>query len=412
MTGGSETLAAGRRSAVPSARSPARPSVHLPTPPPGSPVLRIGFVPLTDAAPLVVAAEHGFFAAEGLRVSLCRQIGWGNVRDKLTFGQLDAAHALVGMPLLSGLGREPFAEPLVAVINLGVGADAVTLGKRLTDAGVATATGLATWLQGGRSTGGPTALPPLLAHVFGCSVHHYLLRAWLAAGGVDPDRDVRLCVVPPPQVGRQLEAGYLDGYCCGEPYNTLAAAAGHGRLVAVTGDIVPAHPDKILAVTRRWAADHPDVLPRLCRAVLRAMQFCDDDRNLAAVAEVMSRPVYLGVPVEAVRRSLTLLRTFAGPGPSRTVGPPDWRGRPFDPRSGFPSVTHHAWYAAQMARWGHLDPAEVDVPELTAACVSADAYRAAAGSLGVPCPAEDGPPMRLRAGTFTMDDARPAVAAC
>ncbi len=104
-------------------------------------------MPLTDAAPLLVAAEQGFFADEGLRVELHRQIGWGNVRDKLTFGQLDAAHALVGMPLLSGLGREPFAEPLVAVMNLGGGADAITLGRRLTDAGVATAADLAEWCR-------------------------------------------------------------------------------------------------------------------------------------------------------------------------------------------------------------------------------------------------------------------------
>ncbi len=346
-------------------------------PGPSSPLIRIGFVPLTDAAPLVVAAERGFFAEEGMRVELHRQIGWGNVRDKLTFGQLDAAHALVGMPLWSVLGRERFAEPLVAVMNLGVGADAITFGRRLTDAGVATAAGLAEWVGGGaRPGGGAGGDVPVLAHVFGCSVHHYLLRAWLAAGGVDPDRDVRLCVVPPAQVARQLEKGYLDGFCCGEPYNTLSDAGGFGRLVAVTADVVPGHPDKVLAVTRRWAAAHADLLPRLCRAVLRGLRFCDDDRNLPAVAEALARPQYLAVPAEAIVRSLALLRTFAGPGPSRAVGPGGVGGAARSPpRSAFPNVTHHAWYAGQMARWGHLE-AGADGPALAAACVSADGYRA------------------------------------
>ncbi len=391
MTDRGRTLSAARASVAPSSPS----------------VVRLGFVPLTDAAPLLVAADQGYFADEGVRVRLDRQIGWGNVRDKLTFGQLDAAHALVGMPLLSVLRREPFAEPLVALMNLGTGADAITFGRRLCDAGVATAAALAEWAGRGTRAGGPV---PLLAHVFGCSAHHYLLRAWLADGGVDPDRDVRLCVLPPPQVGRQLEKGYLDGYCCGEPYNTLAADGGFGRLVAVTADVVPGHPDKVLAVTRRWADAHADLLPRLCRAVLRGMQFCDDADHLPAVAEVLARPEHLALPAAAIHRSLTLLRTFAGPGSARAVGRVERRGRPFDPASAFPSVTHHAWYAAQMARWGHLE-ADADVPTLAPACVSADPFRRAADDLGVACPDAAAPPMRLRAGAFTMDPSPPTLAA-
>ncbi len=328
-------------------------------------------MPLTDAAPLIMAHELGYFADEGLGVRLDRQIGWGNVRDKLTFGQLDAAHALIGMPLMSVLRREPYAEPLVAVMNLGIGADAITFGRRLTDAGVATAAGLAEWAGRGSRAGGRVAV---LAHVFGCSAHHYLLRAWLAAGGVDAGRDVRLCVLPPAQVGRQLEKGYLDGFCCGEPYNTLAADGGFGRLVAVTADVVPGHPDKVLAVTRRWAASHAELLPRLCRAVLRGMRFCDDDANLSAVAEVLARPAYLALPADGhppqPDAAADVRRPRGRPG-GDAVGR---RGRPFEPASAFPSVTHHAWYAGQMARWGHLE-AGVDVPAAAAACVSADAYR-------------------------------------
>ena len=171
--------------------------------------IRVGFVPLLDAAPLVVALELGYFADEGLKVTLHRQVGWGNVRDKLVYGQLHASHALMGMPPASLLGRDRFAEPVVAVTGLGTGGNGITLSRRLTDAGVRSAASLAQWA--GKRFAGPSE-PPTLAHVFGCSMHHYLLRDWLAAGGVDPDRDVRLCVLPPPQMNSHLAGGHLDGF--------------------------------------------------------------------------------------------------------------------------------------------------------------------------------------------------------
>lgn len=362
--------------------------------------LRIGFVPLLDAAPLIAALELGFFADEGLDVTLDRQIGWGNIRDRLTYGQLDAAHALLGMPLFSVLGRDWFSESLICLMNLGCGADAITFGRRLIDAGVTSSATLARWV---RDRGGQSV--PVLAHVFNCSVHHYLLRSWLAAAGVDPSEDVRLCVMPPPLVERQMAKGYLDGYCVGEPWNTLAASEGAGQIVAVTSDIVPAHPDKVLAVHQRWAEANPHRLEPMIRAILRGMQFCNSEQNSLALADMLARPEYIGVEAAVIRKSLSLSRTFLPPGANRTaaaVGQADGRRSTFDPSTAFPSITHHAWLAKQMMRWEHLSN-QSPVASLAARCVTAGPFRAAASSLGIACPDRDDPPMQLRSGVFTVE---------
>lgn len=360
-------------------------------------MLRIGFVPLIDAAPLIVAAQQGFFADEGLTVLLERQIGWGNVRDKLTFGQLHASHALLGMPLCSVLGRDGFAEPLVAVMNLGCGADAITFGPSLVRAGVESAAQLAELCRRNGHRAKPT-----LAHVFGCSVHHYLLRAWLAASGINPDSDVRLCVLPPLQVAEHTRQEYLDGFCCGEPWNTLASGAGVGRIVAVTTDLVPHHPDKVLAMKCSWAESHPDTVHRLVRAVLRGLLFLTETSDQGRLARMLAAPEALNLPVEGIEQSLSLLGSFARPGIARG------RRSSFDPAWAFPSITHHAWLGVQMIRWGHL-PEQTGLAQLARRCVQSDAFRTAAGELGIDLPETDDPPMPLRDRIFTLPAASPAA---
>jgi ABC-type nitrate/sulfonate/bicarbonate transport system substrate-binding protein len=356
--------------------------------------LRIGFIDLIDAAPLIVALEQGFFADEGLPVVLERQLGWGNIRDRLTFGQLDAAHALLGMPLFSRIGRDWFLEPLVALMNLGSGGNAITLSRRLIDAGVRSAVTLAQYIRND-----PRHEVMVFGHVFSCSMHHYLLRDWLASGGIDPDVDVRLRVFPPNQMAGHMAREYVQGFCVGEPWNTLAQRNGAGDIVAVTTDIVPEHPEKILAVTQRWLdANGPLGVPMI-RAVLRGCAFCEDERNADALAELLARPQYLNAPREVIRQALAMDRNVA-----RSFSPPvarssDWRIRSFAPPATFPSKTHSAWFAAQMIRWGHLRR-DADVLAMARGCSGTSAYRAAARSLEVECPATDFPPMHLRCGLF------------
>jgi ABC-type nitrate/sulfonate/bicarbonate transport system substrate-binding protein len=361
--------------------------------------VHLGFVPLLDAAPLILAAELGYFADEGLQVALHRQIGWGNVRDKLVYGQLHASHALMGMPPVSVLGGGRFPEPVTAVMALGTGGNAITLSRRLTDAGVRNAHSLATsGLVGARPGGGAGGPRPILGHVFSCSTHHYLLRDWLAAGGVDPDRDVRLTVLPPPQMVGQVRAGALDGFCAGEPWNTLAEQSGTGRIVAATAARLPGHPEKVLAVNRRWLARSPEVAVALVRAVLRACAFCHDPSHAGRVAEVLSRPGYMDTPADLLARSLS--RKDSGGGGIGATAPSH------DPAATFPSATHAAWLLGQMIRWGHLPPGPAtDVIAAARASVAGDVYRRAAGAVGIPCPDNDFPPMALP-GRATFDPAR------
>jgi ABC-type nitrate/sulfonate/bicarbonate transport system substrate-binding protein len=355
--------------------------------------LRIGFIDLIDAAPLIVALERGFFADEGLAVVLERQLGWGNVRDRLTFGQFDAAHALLGMPLFSRIGRDWFMEPLVALMNLGSGGNAITLSRRLTDAGVRSPTSLAQYIRND-----PRHEVLAFAHVFSCSMHHYLLRDWLASGGIDPDRDVRLRVFPPNQMAGHLKSGYVEGFCVGEPWNTLARQEGAGEIVAVTTDIVPEHPEKVLAVSQRWLDRNGPLTTAIIRAVLRGCAFCEDERNAQALAELLARPQYLNASREVIHSALTLDQTVAQ-GPGSVARSSDWRVRSFAPSATFPSKTHPAWLASQMVRWGHLRR-DADIVGMARGCAETSFYRAAARSLNVECPATDFPPMRLRGGVF------------
>jgi ABC-type nitrate/sulfonate/bicarbonate transport system substrate-binding protein len=352
--------------------------------------LRIGFIDLIDAAPLIVALEQGFFADEGLSVVLERQLGWGNIRDRLSFGQLDAAHALLGMPLFSRLGRDWFVEPLVALMNLGSGGNAITLSRRLIDAGVRSPSSLARYIQSDRRS---EAM--VFAHVFSCSMHHYLLREWLASGGLDPDRDVRLRVFPPNQMARHMARGYVDAFCVGEPWNTRARLEHSGEIVAVTSDIVPQHPEKILAVTRRWLERNGGASVAMIRALLRSCAYCEDERNAEALIELLARQQYLNMPDQIIRQAIAIERAGVTGTAANTS---DWRSvRRFAVSATFPSRTHPAWLASQMIRWHHL-PRTSDLDELTRDCCDTRAYRAAARSLEIPFPQTDSPPMPLREG--------------
>ncbi|HEY4329982.1 MAG TPA: CmpA/NrtA family ABC transporter substrate-binding protein [Phycisphaerae bacterium] len=364
--------------------------------------MRIGFVPLIDAAPIIAAQERGFFKEEGLEVSLHRQVGWANVRDKLSFGHLDAAHALLGMPLASHLGRDSFCEPLVAVMGLGSGGNAITVRRELFEAGVKSAADLAGLLQSRRGMGRLMA-----GHVFGSSMHHYLLREWLASAGIDPDKDAKLCVIPPPQMTEHMRGGYLDVFCVGEPWNTIAARAGVGVTLLATTDILPRHPEKVLAVSRRFAEQSGGLngarMTGLVRAVLRGCMWCAEkvaEGRSGELAGLLAREEYLALPVDALMASLTIDREFGVNRVQKRVRPGAWVVRSFSPEmSGgtFPNKMHVVWMIREMMRWGHLHEG-ADAVAIAESCCDAGAYRAAATSLGVGCPSEDYAAMELRGG--------------
>ncbi|GHA97155.1 CmpA/NrtA family ABC transporter substrate-binding protein [Modicisalibacter luteus] len=214
--------------------------------------LTLGMLPLNDAAPLVVALENGYFGDEGLDVSLSVETSWAGLRDGMQLGLLDGAQMLALMPLASTLGLDGRATPMISAMTLNLGGNAITVSQTLYermlehDPGamqtpVAQAKALARVIEMQRQTGGPKLR---FANVYPFSSHRYLLRYWLATGGIDPENDLELRVVPPPLMAYQLESRKLDGYCVGEPWNRLAASRGQGRVLCGSFDIWGGEPRK------------------------------------------------------------------------------------------------------------------------------------------------------------------------
>ena len=261
--------------------------------------LRLGFVPLTDCAPLVMAAELGLFRKYGLEVVLSRELGWASIRDKIIYGELEAAHALAAMPVAATLGLGSIPCECLTGLVLNLHGNAITLSSDLWRRGVRDGATLRQEIIRSRKTKTFT-----FGVVFSCSSHQFLLRGWLRAAGVDPDRDVRIVVVPPPQMVTNLRAGHLDGFCVGEPWNSVAVQAGIGWCVAASAELDPGHPEKVLMVRREFAERHAQQHLALVAALLEACEFCQAPENRQQVATTLARPEYVNVSATALRGGL------------------------------------------------------------------------------------------------------------
>src|SRR5436305_4973624 len=236
--------------------------------------LRIGFIPLIDAAALIVAVDKGFAAAEGLDIELVREVSWSNVRDKLNIGLFDAAHLLTPVAIASSLGLGHVKVPIVAPFSLGLNGNAITVSPALYASIAAAADGpLTDPLVTARALARVTAnrksrgLDPLtFGMTFPFSTHNYHLRFWMAAGGVDPDEDVRLVVLPPPYMVESLQNKHVDGFCVGAPWNSVAVDLGIGHILHFVSEIFAHAAEKYLGLRQHWAEQHPDIVNRLIRA--------------------------------------------------------------------------------------------------------------------------------------------------
>jgi two-component system, oxyanion-binding sensor len=353
--------------------------------------LRIGYIPLVDAAALLIAVDCGFAGAEGLTVDLVREVSWSNVRDKLNIGLFDGAHLLSPMAIASSLGIGHVRVPIIAPFNLGLNGNAITVSPQLFAALARFADGklsdpkvsaraLARAVAERKQRG---AEPLTFGMTFPFSNHNYQLRFWMAAGGVDPDEDVRLVVLPPPYMVESLASGHVDGFCVGAPWNSVAVDSGVGRILHFGCEIMARVSEKVLAVRERWAEENPDTLAALIRALARASAYIDDASNRAAVAAAVARR--LDVAAELIIRTLTGNMKIAPDGAAR-----------MDDRyiimshsgASRPDPVQAAWLYAQIARWGQVPLSE----ELRVAAQSVfrpDLYDAALGS--VPGP-HDGEP--------------------
>ncbi len=262
------------------------------------PVVRIGFIALADCAPLLAAEALGLFEKHGLDVELNREVGWATIRDKILYGQLDAAHAIAGLALSLRLGLDGISCPALAPFVFNLNGNAITLGMDLWRRGVRDAATLHKLI---RST-------PQRLFTFGIvslsSSHHFLMRTWLAKGGIDPDRDVRLVVLPPTQMTGSLRAGLIDGYCVGEPWNSAAIMHGYGWCPALSCDLAPDHPEKVLLTTESFAGENPEALRRLIRALHEACAWCDKKENRSRLVELLLGSGHLHAEREVLRLSL------------------------------------------------------------------------------------------------------------
>ncbi|MGF1450984.1 MAG: CmpA/NrtA family ABC transporter substrate-binding protein [Opitutales bacterium] len=280
-------------------------------------VLRIGFIPLCDAAPLIVAAQTGLFRAAGLRVELSREIGWASIYEKLLRGELDFAHALGPMPIAAGIssgGKKGGCKGLMVLNRNGNG---ITLSQRLREEGVVDSASFADYVFQ-RAWEKPAALGIVAPY----SSHARLFREWLAPYKLKEGRHYHLATIPPQQFLRHLEAGTLLGACVGEPWNSIAVSRGLGFCVAVSTEIAPGHPEKVLACHGRHC--EPDVREDTLAAVtaiLEACRVCATPDFLEELVQLVGKRHYLNLPTEDLRRSFegSFDRKFQGETPQPFV---------------------------------------------------------------------------------------------
>jgi ABC-type nitrate/sulfonate/bicarbonate transport system substrate-binding protein len=336
----------------------------------------VGHMPLLDAAPLLWAEHRGHFRSVGLDVTLVREVSWASLRDRLAYGALDAAQCLAPMAVAATLGADHVGVPLLTGLCLSQGGSAITISRgiaerlRITaDTGVVdSARAVGDFLRHGGQL--------RLAHVFPFSMHHYMLREWLALGGVDElTPGLELSAAPPPRMVRLLESGAVDGFCVGEPWNTAAVRGGLGIVVTPTSAIWDGGADKVLGVTREWAQRFPQTHRALIAAVMMALKELSAREIAAELTDLLLQRQVLSVPgswIEAALRGES-----AGSPPRFAAG-----------LQAFPRRSQLMWCALQMLRWRQW-ARPLDLSALTSAVCDVSAFCDAASALQLPRPAVD-----------------------
>jgi ABC-type nitrate/sulfonate/bicarbonate transport system substrate-binding protein len=356
--------------------------------------IRAGFIPLTDAAALIAAADRGFAAEEGIALELVRDVSWANVRDRLLLGDFQVAHLLapVAIAATCGLGYPPI--PITVAAGLGLNGSSIIVSNELfaairaatdgdiddpAESGAALAKVITARRHAGRGK-------LTFAMVFPFSTHNYLLRFWMAAAGIDPDEDVDLFVVPPPYMVDSLARGHVAGFCVGAPWPSLGVAAGLGRILHFGCDIVATCPDKVLAARSEWERRNPDVHQRLLRAVIRAGAWCAAPEHRQQLSEMLAEPNRLGVSSAVIRHALDGRLIVAADGLTRENPHYFW----LDPEPAMrPNPAHALWLYAQMVRWRQA-PLNDRFAEAARGVYRPDLFDQALRSLGDRAVAPDG----------------------
>ena len=347
--------------------------------------IRAGFLPLLDSAILVAAREKGFAKAEGIDLQLSREISWANIRDRLSVGQLDVAHMLAPLPVAQNLGLSPLKSRIIVPFALGLGGNAISVSASLfaellavdplcrqgpARAGAA----LKAVVERMKRSGG-ARLKFAVVHAF--SSHAYELRYWLAACGIDPVTDVDLAIVPPSMMPDALATHVIDGFCVGEPWNSVAAASGHGIILTTKSAIWRSSPEKVLGLTEKWANANPEVLDALLLALHHAAQWCQETSNHEELATLLARESYVDLAPEQLLTGLSWQLPGLGVVDDFIL---------FSTRAAnFPWQSHALWFFSQMVRWKEVSfsPAAAEIARAT---YRPDIYRRALSKVGVALP--------------------------
>lgn len=318
--------------------------------------VRIGCLPLIDSAPLVVGQTLGIFGDHGVAVQLDWQLGWATIREGIHYRQFDCAHAVAGLVFAMRAGAGSESSPVFTPFVLNLHGNAITLSRELLRSGVQDPAALGKYVRS--HTSGPLTF----AAVSRFSTHYFLLRSWLMKCGLDPDKDVRLVILPPRLMPESLTAGLIDGFCAGEPWNSLAISAGSGWCPAVSSELAPGHAEKVLLVHEGFARESPERLTRLLAALSDACRWCDLPKNRGKLVEILTATGHF--PDRKV-----LEPSLAGPFPDGNGGERDASSFYVFHRddANRPTPERGAWILGEMVRHGVL-PADTPRSELLNLC--------------------------------------------
>jgi len=348
---------------------------------PESSKVRIGIIALTDCSTIVMAHELGLFKKYGIEATISKEASWAVIRDRLAIGENQATHMLIGMPYASTIGLQGSpVKPMIISFYLNRNGQAITLTKALLEKGVKTPQQLKPLALEAKAKGAPMTF----AMTYPPGTHAMWMRYWLASGGINPDRDVSLITIPPPQMVANMKVGKMDGFCVGEPWNARAITDGIGFTAVTTQQMWKDHPEKVLAFTEEFAAKNPKTVKAVMRAVLEASQWADKLENRPRLAEVVSQPQYINTAKEVIL--------------GRLLGEYDYGdGRKekdkyymtfFDRQTNFPLKSHGIWWLSQLRRWGMLKEPP-DYKKVVDRVHRPNIFREVAREMGIETPRDD-----------------------
>jgi nitrate/nitrite transport system substrate-binding protein len=345
---------------------------------------KLGFIALTDSSPLIIAKEKGLFEKYGMGgVEVLKQASWGATRDNLVLGSagngIDGAHILTPMPYLMTLGtitqnNAPLPMKILARLNLD--GQAISVAQTYADLKAGTDASVLKEAFARKKTDGAMAK---VAVTFPGGTHDLWMRYWLAAGGIDPAKDVETIVVPPPQMVANMKVGTMDAFCVGEPWNAQLVSQGIGYTAITTGELWSKHPEKSLALRADFTEQNPKATEAILMAVMEAQQWADADANRDELADIVAKRAWFNVKKEDI---LGRLKGDIDYGNGKTLAASPHLMKFWRDNASFPFKSHDAWFLAENMRWGKLKP-DTDVAGVIAKVNGAEFWRAAAKTLGV-----------------------------